>query len=194
MARATTLPGAIRLLVLDVDGVLTDGRLYYGPRGEVLKVFNVLDGHGIRAAQRAGIEVAVISGRDSAAVRRRCRDLGIRHVHQGIADKLPVFERLCRRLRVLPIESAVIGDDLPDVPMMQVAGLAFAVPGAHESARRAADRTTRARGGGGAVREVCDLLCAAAAARRPRTPAGPRRKALQPRKPARARAPDRKRR
>ncbi|HNR22009.1 MAG TPA: HAD-IIIA family hydrolase [Steroidobacteraceae bacterium] len=174
MVRATTLPAAIRLLVLDVDGVLTDGRLYYGPRGEVLKVFHVLDGHGIREAQRAGIEVAVISGRDSAAVRRRCRDLGIRHVFQGVADKLPVFERLCRRLRILPIEAAIIGDDVPDVPMMQVVGLAFAVPDAHQAARRAADHTTSARGGRGAVREVCDLLCAASA-RRPRKSARKRR-------------------
>ena len=172
--------------MLDVDGVLTDGSLYYGPRGELLKVFNVLDGHGIREAQRAGIEVAVISGRDSAAVRRRCRDLGIRHVFQGIAEKLPVLERLCRRLRVLPIESAVIGDDVPDVPMMQVVGLAFAVPDAHEAARRAADHTTRARGGRGAVREVCDLLCAAAAR-------GPR-KAGRPRAARATRAAGRKRR
>lgn len=161
-ARAARPAAAIRLLVLDVDGVLTDGRLYYGPRGEELKVFHVLDGHGIRELQRRGIRVAVISGRDSAAVRRRCRELGIAHLHQGIAEKLPVLEKLCRRLRIPLAECAAIGDDLPDVPLLRAVGLAFAVPGAHASARRAAGRTTRAAGGEGAVREVCDLLVAAA--------------------------------
>lgn len=163
MARPARPPRSVRLLVLDVDGVLTDGRLYYGARGEVLKVFHVLDGHGIREAQRAGIAVAVISGRDTPAVRRRCRDLGIRHLFQGVEDKLAVLTRLCARLGVALRECAVVGDDTPDVPVMRAAGLAFAVPGAHATARRAAHRVTRARGGHGAVREVCDLLLAARA-------------------------------
>jgi 3-deoxy-D-manno-octulosonate 8-phosphate phosphatase (KDO 8-P phosphatase) len=160
MARRLTRPAAIRLLVLDVDGVLTDGRLYYGARGEVLKVFHVLDGHGIKAVLAAGIDVAVISGRSSAAVRRRCRDLGIRHLYQGVTEKLPVFERLCGRLRISPRASACVGDDTPDIPLMRAVGLAFAVPNAHPLVRRAAHRVTRARGGRGAVREVCDLLTA----------------------------------
>ncbi len=160
MARVATPPHGIRLLVLDVDGVLTDGRLYYGARGEVLKVFHVLDGHGIREVQRAGVAVAVISGRDAPAVRKRCRDLGIRHVFQGVADKLPVLTKLCARLGVSLRECAAVGDDTPDVPVLRGVGLAFAVAGAHASARRAAHRVTRAHGGAGAVREVCDLLVA----------------------------------
>ncbi|MFZ1905120.1 MAG: phenylphosphate carboxylase subunit delta, partial [Steroidobacteraceae bacterium] len=91
---------AIRLLVLDVDGVLTDGRLYFGPRGEALKVFNVRDGAGIVQLGRAGVEVAVISGRRSPMVAARCRELGVRHLHQGVGDKLAVFRRLCARLKV----------------------------------------------------------------------------------------------
>lgn len=160
MARAASSPRIIRLLVLDVDGVLTDGRLYYGARGEALKVFHVLDGHGIREVQRAGLAVAVVSGRDTPAVRRRCRDLGIRHVFQGVADKLPVVTKLCARLGVTLRECAAVGDDTPDVPVLRAVGLAFAVPGAHPAARRAAHRVTRAHGGAGAVREVCDLLIA----------------------------------
>jgi 3-deoxy-D-manno-octulosonate 8-phosphate phosphatase (KDO 8-P phosphatase) len=152
---------ATRLLVLDVDGVLTDGRLCYGARGEALKVFHVLDGHGLREVQQAGIAVAVISGRNSPAVRRRCRELGIRHVFQGVSDKLAVLTRLCQRLGIAPGECAAVGDDTPDVPVLRAVGLAFAVPGAHVTARRAARHVTRARGGEGAVREVCDRLLAA---------------------------------
>lgn len=163
MARRTASLAAVRLLVLDVDGVLTDGRLYYGPRGEELKVFHVLDGHGIKAVQRAGIAVAVISGRSAPAVRKRCRDLGIRHVFQGVADKLPVLRQLCARVGVPLHDCAAIGDDAPDVPLMRAVGVAIAVPGAHATARRAAQRVTRAPGGRGAVREVCDLLLAARA-------------------------------
>ncbi len=147
--------------MLDVDGVLTDGRLFYGPRGEALKVFHVLDGHGLREVQQAGIAVAVISGRDSPAVRRRCRELGIRHVFQGVTDKLAVLRRLCARLGIAPRDCAAVGDDTPDVPVMRAVGLAFAVPGAHAAARRAAHHVTRAGGGAGAVREVCDRLVAA---------------------------------
>jgi 3-deoxy-D-manno-octulosonate 8-phosphate phosphatase (KDO 8-P phosphatase) len=150
----------IRLLVLDVDGVLTDGRLYYGPRGESLKVFDVRDGYGIVRLLGAGIAIAVISGRRSRMVSARCRELGIRHVHQGVADKLAVLKRLCHRLRLTPADCACVGDDLPDVPLMRVAALAFAVPDAPFAVRRAAHRVTRRPGGRGAVREVCDLLLA----------------------------------
>ncbi len=166
MRRAARPLRAIRLLVLDVDGVLTDGRLHYGPRGEALKVFNVLDGHGIREAQRAGVGIAVISGRRSAAVNRRCRELGIRHLYQGGVDKLAVLESLCARLDMTLTECAAIGDDTPDVPLLRAVGTSFAVPGAHRSARRVAHRVTRTRGGHGAVREVCALLVAARARRR----------------------------
>ncbi len=137
---------------------MTDGRLYYGPRGETLKVFNVRDGLGIRAVARAGIEVAVISGRSSTMVARRCRDLGIRHVTQGEDEKLPVLRKLLKRLALKPGECACIGDDIVDVPLLEIAGLAFAVPDAHPSARRAAHVVTRLPGGRGAVREVCEYL------------------------------------
>lgn len=152
---------AIRLLVLDVDGVLTDGRLYFGPRGEALKVFDVRDGYGLNAVRRAGITVAVISGRRSDAVRARCRELRVPHVHQGVADKLAVFERLRARLRIARSACACVGDDLPDVPLMRAVGISFAVADAHPQVRRAAARVTRHAGGRGAVREVCDLLLAA---------------------------------
>jgi len=154
-------PQAIRLLVLDVDGVLTDGRLYFGARGESLKVFDVRDGYGLVALQRAGIAVAVISGRRSAAVRERCRELGVRHVYQGVGDKLLVFERLRARLKLSRTVCACMGDDLPDVPLMSAVALSFAVADAHPTARRAAAVVTRHAGGRGAVREVCDLLLAA---------------------------------
>ncbi|MGO9803671.1 MAG: KdsC family phosphatase [Steroidobacteraceae bacterium] len=156
----------IRLLVLDVDGVLTDGRLYFGPRGEALKVFDVRDGYGLAALRRAGIAVAVISGRRSAAVRARCRELRVRHVYQGVSDKLAVFERLRARLRLSSGACACVGDDLPDVPLMHAVGMSFAVADAHREARRAAMRVTRRGGGRGAVREVCDLLLAGAAGAR----------------------------
>jgi 3-deoxy-D-manno-octulosonate 8-phosphate phosphatase (KDO 8-P phosphatase) len=152
---------AIRLLILDVDGVLTDGRLYFGARGEALKVFNVRDGQGLVQLLRAGIEVAVISGRRSSMVSARCRELGVRHVQQGVGDKLAAFARLRRRLGLSPDACACVGDDLPDVPLMQALGCSFAVADAHPQARRAADHVTRLGGGEGAVREVCDLLLSA---------------------------------
>ena len=154
-------PADIALLVLDVDGVLTDGRLYFGARGEVLKVFDVKDGYGLTRLMRSGIEVAIISGRRSAAVTRRARELGIRHVFQGAKDKLPVFERLLKRLKLDASQCACVGDDVPDVPVMRAAGLAFAVADAHPTALAAADMATPNAGGRGAVRDICDLLIGA---------------------------------
>lgn len=153
---------AIRLLVLDVDGVLTDGRLYYGPRGESLKCFHVRDGVGLQALRAAGIDIAVISGRRSAAVARRCRELGVAHLVQGARDKWSAFSRLIARLGLAATECACIGDDLPDVPILRAAGLSYAVADAHPAARAAARHATRAKGGRGAVREVCDRLIEAA--------------------------------
>ncbi|HTY48378.1 MAG TPA: HAD hydrolase family protein [Steroidobacteraceae bacterium] len=146
--------------MLDVDGVLTDGRLWFGARGEALKSFHVRDGFGLKALQGAGVQVAVLSGRRSPAVRSRCRELGIRHLIQGSGDKLADFARLARRLRLCAAQCACIGDDVPDVPLMRTVGLAFAVADAHAEARAAAHRVTRLPGGHGAVREVCDLLLA----------------------------------
>ena len=148
----------ISLLVLDVDGVLTDGRLYFGPRGEALKVFHVRDGNGIVRLQRTGIAVALVSARRSPMLVVRARELGIRHVHQGVDDKLGVFARLCARLRLAPSACACVGDDVQDLPLMRAAGLSFAVADAHPEVRRTADITTKLPGGLGAVREVCDHL------------------------------------
>lgn len=154
-------PLPIRLLVLDVDGVLTDGRLYYGPRGELMKCFHVRDGHGIKVLRAAGLEVAVLSGRRSAAVGRRCRELGIRYVMQGVDDKLAAFGQLAGRLRLEPAECACIGDDVADVPLMRALGVAYAVADAHPAVREAAHYTTSLPGGRGAVRQVCDHLAGA---------------------------------
>ncbi|MFO1406455.1 MAG: HAD hydrolase family protein [Steroidobacteraceae bacterium] len=151
----------VRLLVLDVDGVLTDGRLYFGPDGEALKAFHVRDGAGIVAALGAGIAVAIISGRASAAVSRRAAELGIRHVHQGAADKSAVLAGLQRELGIGVEETACVGDDTPDLPMLARAGLAVAVSDAHPALAAAVHWTTQAAGGRGAVREVCDLLVTA---------------------------------
>jgi 3-deoxy-D-manno-octulosonate 8-phosphate phosphatase (KDO 8-P phosphatase) len=164
--RPPATAATIRLLVLDVDGVLTDGRLYFGARGETIKVFHVRDGYGIRAVMAAGISVAVITGRRSRALTARCRELGIAHVMQGQNDKLAALERLCTRLRIGLRECACVGDDVVDVPLFAVVGLSFAVADAHPAARRAAHRITRLPGGAGAVRELCDLLITARTRRR----------------------------
>lgn len=148
----------IRLLALDVDGVLTDGRLYLSSAGEELKVFHVRDGSGLVAVQRAGIAVAIVSGRDCAAVSRRAAELGIRHVRQGVSDKGAELDRLLAELSVEAAETACVGDDTPDLPMLRRAGLAIGVADAHPALREAAHWITHAPGGRGAVREVCDLL------------------------------------
>jgi 3-deoxy-D-manno-octulosonate 8-phosphate phosphatase (KDO 8-P phosphatase) len=149
---------AIRLLVLDVDGTMTDGRLYFGPRGEAFKVFHVRDGQGIKLLDAAGVQVAVISGRTSKMVSVRCRELGVEHVIQGAEDKVRAFEKLRKRLKIEASESACVGDDAVDVPLMKVVKLAFAVADAHRDALRAAHVVTSLPGGQGAVREVCDYL------------------------------------
>jgi 3-deoxy-D-manno-octulosonate 8-phosphate phosphatase (KDO 8-P phosphatase) len=156
----------IRLLVLDVDGVMTDGRLAYGAGGEIGKTFHVRDGYGIKAARAAGIEVAVISGRDSAAVQARCHELGIRHVYLGVGHKGEALAALLGLLNLEPRQCACVGDDAPDLPLLRQAGLAVAVADAHPVALAAAHRRTRRAGGSGAVREVCDWLLAAQAAPR----------------------------
>jgi 3-deoxy-D-manno-octulosonate 8-phosphate phosphatase (KDO 8-P phosphatase) len=153
----------IRLLVLDVDGVLTDGRLYLSAAGEELKVFHVRDGSGLVAVQRAGITVAIISGRDSAAVTRRAAELGIRHVRQGVGDKGAALDRLLDELGISAAATACVGDDTPDVPMLRRAGLAIGVADAHPALLAAAHWVTPSNGGQGAVREACDLLLSARA-------------------------------
>jgi len=151
----------LALLVLDVDGVLTDGGLWYGPRGETLKRFHVRDGHGIKLLRAAGVEVAVVSGRKSAAVRTRCRELGVKLVMQGVTDKGQALDRLLQRLSLTDTQVACIGDDTPDVPLFVRVALAVAVVDAHPLAARAAHCRTTLPGGQGAVREVVDWILAA---------------------------------
>jgi len=155
----------VRLLVLDVDGVLTDGRLFYGPKGELLKAFHVRDGYGIKKVAESGITVAIISGRKSAAVARRAKELGIRHVTQGANDKLAALRKLAKARGVSLEECACVGDDSPDAPILAAAGVGIAVADAHEDAISVADLITTRSGGQGAVREVCDWLVAARSAK-----------------------------
>jgi 3-deoxy-D-manno-octulosonate 8-phosphate phosphatase (KDO 8-P phosphatase) len=161
-ARLTArLARRLELLVLDVDGVLTDGSLWFGARGEQLKRFHVRDGHGIKLLAAAGVQVAVISGRRSAAVTARCRELGIRLVQQGITDKNRALNLLLKRLSLHESQVACVGDDTPDIPLFVRVGFAVAVRDAHTLAARAAHCRTSLPGGHGAVREVCDWLLAA---------------------------------
>jgi len=156
--RAAARARAVRLLLLDVDGVLTDGRLIYGPAGEETKVFHVRDGHAIVLARAAGIEVAVVSGRKSAAVSRRLEDLGVREVHQGVGDKAALLPDLCARHGLRPAEVAFMGDDLPDLPLLRQVGLALAPADGALEVRRLAHWTALRPGGGGAVREAVEWL------------------------------------
>jgi 3-deoxy-D-manno-octulosonate 8-phosphate phosphatase (KDO 8-P phosphatase) len=148
----------VRLMLFDVDGVLTDGKLWYGPSGEALKSFCVLDGHGIKQAMQSGIAVALLSGRTSPAVTMRAAELGIAHVLQGIEDKLDSFGLLCAKLGLAADETGFAGDELVDLPVLRRCGFACAPRDAHELVRRNVHYVTRAPGGGGAVREICDFL------------------------------------
>jgi 3-deoxy-D-manno-octulosonate 8-phosphate phosphatase (KDO 8-P phosphatase) len=148
----------IRLLVLDVDGVMTDGRLHYGPDGAEYKSFNVRDGLGMKQALRAGIEVAIISGRGGEAVERRLQELGIRHVLLRQNDKRVALDGLLSELGIGLNEVACVGDDTPDLAIMQPCALGITVADGHPEVLAAADWTTSLGGGRGAVREVCDLL------------------------------------
>ncbi len=149
------------MLVLDVDGVLTDGTLYYSASGEEMKAFNIHDGLGIKMLQAGGVEPAIISGRSSRALELRAQDLGIRHLVQGAEHKLAAFERLLRDLDLRPEQAACMGDDLPDLPVLERCMLAVTVPDAPDQVRARAHYVSRRRGGHGAVREVCELILAA---------------------------------
>lgn len=148
----------IRMLVLDVDGVLTDGRLYFTNEGEELKAFHTLDGHGIKLWQRAGGITAIITGRKAPLVEYRARNLGIAHLYQGREDKGRALRELSSSVQI-PLESiAYVGDDMPDLGAFKVCGLAIAVANAHPYVRDRAHWVTQNTGGKGAVREVCDML------------------------------------
>lgn len=148
----------IRLLVLDVDGVLTDGSLYYGPQGEALKVFNTLDGHGIKLLQRTGVRVAIITGRRGDAVLSRARDLGIEWIQQGREDKFVALQEMLAADPIPLNEIACMGDDWPDLLIMSRVGLGFTVANAHPEVAARAHWQSAKLGGQGAVREACDLL------------------------------------
>ena len=151
----------IKVLLLDVDGVLTDGGLFYSAQGETLKRFNTLDGHGLKMLQSAGITVAVITGRDSEPLRARLAALGISHARYGIDDKLPAAQDILAELQLDWNQTAAMGDDWPDWPMMKDAALRCAPSNAHHEMLSRADFVSRSQGGQGAVREVCDLLLSA---------------------------------
>jgi len=148
----------LRLMLFDVDGVLTDGRLWYGPQGEQLKVFHSLDGHGVKLLQQAGIAAGILSGRSSAAVALRAAELGVAHVLQGIEHKRPAFAALLARLGLEPRETGYMGDDLPDLPVLAHCGFACAPREACAEVLRGAHYVASAPAGGGAAREVCDFL------------------------------------
>lgn len=152
------LPTGIRLAAFDVDGVFTDGRFYLSNEGVESKAFHTQDGHGVKELIRAGVTVAVISARNSEAVRLRMAELGVPHVLQGVADKLEAFESLLGQLQLASAQCVYTGDDVPDLPLLRAAGFAVAVANAVDEVKAACDYVTRAPGGAGAVREVCELI------------------------------------
>ena len=151
----------IRLVFFDVDGVLTDGSLYFTETGEAIKRFNTLDGQGIKLLQRAGLVVAVITGRDSKPLRLRLTALGIEHVRYGTEDKRPAAQEILKTLGMVWSEAAAMGDDWPDLAVMKACAVACAPQNAHVEVKAMAHHVTHARGGEGAVREFCDLLLVA---------------------------------
>jgi 3-deoxy-D-manno-octulosonate 8-phosphate phosphatase (KDO 8-P phosphatase) len=149
---------AIQLLVLDVDGVLTDGRFFLTETGEEYKAFDSKDGHGLRLLMKGGVRVLIISGRNSKAVDHRAKELGITGVHQGIKDKETLLRDILAQERLKKEEVCCVGDDLPDLPLFSHAGVSVAVADAVPELRQAATLTTKSHGGAGAVREVCELI------------------------------------
>jgi 3-deoxy-D-manno-octulosonate 8-phosphate phosphatase (KDO 8-P phosphatase) len=148
----------IRLLIFDVDGVLTDGSLFIGDDGQEYKAFNSRDGHGIKMLLKHGVEVAIITGRTSKVVEHRMANLGITHIYQGKLDKLPAYQELAAKLGIPPEETAYVGDDIVDLPVMRRIGLAIAVQDAHPLVRKHSHWQTPSAGGRGAARDVCEML------------------------------------
>ena len=148
----------VRVAIFDVDGVLTDGTLYYLPSGEEIKAFNVLDGHGMKMLQESGVKLAIISSRSSPCVEERARNLGIDLVYQGAGDKRAALDALLARCALAADACSFIGDDVADLPVMRRCGFAASVPDAPAYVRWAAHYVTRARGGQGAARELCELI------------------------------------
>jgi 3-deoxy-D-manno-octulosonate 8-phosphate phosphatase (KDO 8-P phosphatase) len=147
-----------RLLIFDVDGVLTDGSLYLGDDGQEYKAFNSRDGHGIKMLMGHGIEIAIITGRTSQVVEHRMKNLGITHVYQGKLDKLKAYEELAQSLGIAAEYTAYVGDDVVDLPVMRRVGLAIAVQDAHPLVRKHSHWQTPSAGGRGAARDVCEMI------------------------------------
>ena len=148
----------IRLLIFDVDGVLTDGSLFIGDDGQEYKAFNSRDGHGIKMLIKHGVTVAIITGRTSRVVEHRMANLGVEHVYQGQLEKLSAYEKLASKLGISAAETAYVGDDVVDLPVMRVVGLAIAVQDAHPLVRTHSHWQTASCGGRGAARDVCEML------------------------------------
>jgi 3-deoxy-D-manno-octulosonate 8-phosphate phosphatase (KDO 8-P phosphatase) len=148
----------IKLVIFDVDGVLTDGSLYFGDDGQEYKAFNSRDGHGMKMLQFSGIEIGIITGRTSDVVRHRMQNLGVEHVYQGKQEKLPAFEELKAKLELQENQIAYVGDDVVDLPIMRRVGLAIAVNDAHALVKQHAHWLTPSPGGRGAAREVCEMI------------------------------------
>jgi len=149
---------AIKLVIFDVDGVLTDGSLFLGDGGEEYKAFNSRDGHGMKMLQSTGIKIGIITGRTSDVVEHRMRSLGIEHVYQGKLDKLPAFEELCQLVGVSPEQVAYVGDDVVDLPILVRVGLAIGVQDAHPMVKQHSHWLSPSNGGRGAARDVCELI------------------------------------
>lgn len=148
----------IKLVIFDVDGVLTDGSLFYGDDGQEYKAFNSLDGHGMKMLQESGVLVGIITGRTSNVVTHRMKNLKVTHVYQGKLEKLPAYEELIDKLSLQPEQVAYVGDDVVDLPIMIRVGLAITVPSAHELAKKHAHWVTSQAAGSGAAREICELI------------------------------------
>ena len=148
----------IQLLILDVDGVLTDGKIYLAADGQEIKVFHTLDGNGIKMLLQAGIQVAIITGRDAPATATRVKQLGIQHYYAGVADKIKAFEDLLQKTQIAEKNCAYMGDDLPDLPVLRRVGLSAAPDNAHDSIKKEVALVTQRKGGEGAVRELCDRI------------------------------------
>jgi 3-deoxy-D-manno-octulosonate 8-phosphate phosphatase (KDO 8-P phosphatase) len=152
------LAAKVKLLLFDVDGVLTDGRLVIGDDGQEYKAFNSHDGHGIKMLQRQGVSVGIITGRTSDVVKHRVKDLAIKHVHQGCQEKLPAYRELIAKLKLAPAQTAYVGDDVVDLPIMLQVGFAIAVQNAHPLVKKHAHWVTPSGGGCGAAREACEMI------------------------------------
>jgi len=148
----------IKLVIFDVDGVLTDGSLFYGDDGQEYKAFNSRDGHGMKMLQETGVQIGIITGRTSDVVLHRMKNLNVQHIYQGRLEKLPAFEELINKLEIDIEHVAYVGDDVVDLPIMIRVGLAITVPGAHDLAKQHSHWITTQRAGAGAARDICEMI------------------------------------